>query len=143
MDIRCKKLIQNWQLIEDNNLDLSNVVIDSLSVEDHGCADGSGWEISLETTIGTQITNDGRDIYWVKWLFRDVFGYPPSFMFNGRELSGKLSLFYVEHDVLPHVIFRIEGSGKKVIFEFTEPDTIIVDFADYFKHEEMFELDPF
>jgi hypothetical protein len=103
----CKPLIKNWKKMEGVDFDFQNVRIDGLQVDRHADARDEKWEISLLTTICTHIRDDGRDIYAVRWQFKDLWGNLAFFSFQGFRLEGSLFLTYIDYDDFAVVGFSI------------------------------------
>lgn len=139
---QCKPLIKNWEAMEGIDFDYQNVQIDGLLVDKQADSKGEKWVLSLMTTMHTIINNDGRDDYSVCWRFEDLWGNLPFFLFKGPDTTGSLQLTYVDYDEFAVVIFRLLSSDQGVVFEFSEPDQVIVDSVQFRRHQTYSELYP-
>lgn len=96
---QCKKYIKNWEAIDELNLDFTQIDIDGFFVDKRENADETGWEYSLLTTMYTMPDDNGRDVYAVRWRFKDVWGNLAKFIFSSWGTSGALKLEYFNNRV--------------------------------------------
>ena len=128
--------------MEGIDFDYQNVQIDGLLVDKQADSNGEKWVISLMTTMHTIINKDGRDDYSVCWCFKDIWGNLPFFMLKGPDTTGSLQLTYVDYDEFAVIIFRVLSSDHSVVFEFSEPDEVIVESVLFRRHQTYSELYP-
>lgn len=139
---RCKHLIRNWDAIEGLNLDFAEVEIDGLLVDKREDDKDEGLEISLLTTIYTITTIDERDVYSVRWRFKDLWGNLAFFQLNGHRTVGNLCLKSIDYDDFAIVGFSIIDYYDKTIFKFDEPDEISIVSVMWKAHQTIKDLDP-
>ena len=139
---QCKHLIKNWEALEDIDFDFQDVRIDGLLVDRHADESNENWEISLLTTMFTRTQNDGRDVYSVRWRFKDLWGNLPFFVFNGPETTGFLHLCRIDYDDFAVMVFRITSTKHHIIFDFSEPDETAVESVKFSGHQTLAELFP-
>ena len=132
---RCKRLIRNWEVLDGIDLDFTDVRIDGLLVDRQPDDDGEKWEISLLTTVNTRTGKDGRDVYRVRWGFKDLWGNLAFFSLQGHILTGSLSLTYIDYDDFAIVGFSIVRTDGTPVFRFNEPDEISVVSARKVSHQ--------
>lgn len=131
---QCKPLIKNWEAMEGIDFDYWNVRIDGLLVDKQADERDEKWEISLLTTMQTRINKDGRDEYSVRWRFRDLWGNLAFFFLRGYQLTGALSLKYIDYGEFAVVRFSIVKRGGAPIFKFNEPDEVSVESVKHKRH---------
>jgi len=139
---QCKPLIRNWELMEGIDLDFRDVQIDGLSVDRQPDERDEKWEISLLTTITTHTNAEGRDVYAVRWGFRDLWGNLAFFSLKGYILSGALHLRYIDYDDFALVGFAVVKEDYTPIFEFEQPDEVSVLSVEKKAHQTMREIYP-
>ncbi len=143
---QCKPFIINGAALNNLDLDFKQVDIDAFLVDKHEDLDGTNWEFSLQTTMYSKTDSiRGRDVYSVRWHFKDIWGNCAHFNFANSETSGALSLEPVYYDVddgiaariifsiitnHPRLYFDIENGNQikygEPIFVFDEPDQISI-----------------
>ena len=138
---RCASLIKNWKAMEGVDWDFQNVQIDGLLVDKQPDENNEKWEISLLTTMYSQITDDGRYKYAVRWGFRDLWGNLAFFSLKGYALIGELFLNYIDYDDFAIVGFSVVNDGSP-IFKFNEPDEITILSVDKIAHQTLMEIFP-
>ena len=105
---QCKPYIKNWEAIESLNLDYTRVETEALVVDRHEDENGRNWEYSLITTMYSKPDDLGRrDVYSVRWCFRDVWGNLANFIFYGPGTSGSLCLELQDYGDFARVDFSI------------------------------------
>lgn len=139
---QCKTLIKNWSALEGIGFDFQDVQIDGLLVDKHADEKDEKWEISLLTTMHTRTDANGRDVYSVRWRFRDLWGNLAFFSLNGYQLSGELSLHFIDYGEFAVVGFSIVRPDGSPIFKFNEPDEVSIVSVQWIKHLTQEELYP-
>jgi len=139
---QCKILIKNWEILEGIDFDFQDIRIDGLVVDNPADERDEKWEISLLTTMHTYTGDAGRDVYSVRWKFKDLWGNLPFFVLKGPETIGSLYLSYVDYDDFAVIIFRLISAKHKIIFEFSEPDETVVESIRYCGRQTIAELYP-
>ncbi len=123
---QCKPLIKNWGAMESIDFDYQDVQIDGLVIDKQADQRNEKWAISLFTTKHTITNDNGRDVYSVRWSFRDLWGNLAFFSFQGYQLRGSLLLSYIDYDDFAIVGFSIVKSEGTPIFKFDEPDEVSI-----------------
>ena len=139
---RCKPLIKNWEVLEGIDFDFWDIRIDGLVIDKHADEQDEKWEISLFTTMYTVTNDEGRDVYSVRWRFRDLWGNLAFFSFQGYELVGSLYLSYIDYDDFAIVGFSIVKPDGSSIFKFNEPDEISVVSVEKTAHQTLKDIYP-
>ena len=134
---QCKPLIKNWVVMEGIDFDYLNVQIDGILIDKQPNEKYEKWEISLLTTMHTRFGTDGWDVYSVQWRFRDLWGNDAFFSLRGYQLTGTLSLDYIDYDDFAVVGFSIVQPDGSSIFKFDEPDEVSVVSIKYTKHQDV------
>lgn len=123
---QCKSLIKNWEVMEGIDFDFQDVRIDGLLVDRHADEKDEKWVISLLTTMHTHTNDNGQDVYFVRWRFRDLWGNLAFFSLQGYQLIGELSLHYIDYGEFAVVGFSIVQCDGTPIFKFNEPDEVAI-----------------
>lgn len=160
---QCKTLIKNWEIMEGIDFDLSNVEIDGLLVDKKEDSDGNNWEYSLLTTMYTRKSDTGRDVYAVRWRFKDLWGNPAVFSYTGPGRGGTLLLNYIDYGIFALVGFSIvtndaamlcliqdffiedasiETDSQEPIFKFYKSDEISIVSVEKKAHLSLFDDNP-
>lgn len=139
---QCKPLIKNWKMMEGIDLDFQYVRIDGLQVDRHADAKYEKWAISLLTTMRTHTGEDGRDVYAVRWQFKDLWGNLAFFSFQGFKLEGSLLLTYIDYDDFAVVGFSIVQPDGTPIFTFNEPDEVSIYSIEFKEHQSLSDIYP-
>ena len=139
---QCKPLIKNWKEMVGIDFDFQEVQIDGLLIDRHADERNEKWEISLLTTMHTRFSNNGWNVYSVRWRFRDLWGNLAFFSLKGYQLSGKLSLHYIDYGEFAVVGFSIVRPDGTPIFKFNEPDEVSVVSVEFTKHQTPKEIYP-
>ena len=87
---RCKPFIVNCELIEGLDLNYTRVDIDRFQIDKREDRNLYNWEYSLYTTMYTKTDKNGRDVYSVRWQFKDGFEHVANFTMTGYGTSGSL-----------------------------------------------------
>ncbi len=139
---QCKPLIKNWEAMEGIGFDFKDIQIDGLLVDKQADERDEKWEISLLTTLHTRTDANGRDVYSVQWRFRDLWGNLAFFSLQGYQLTGELSLHYIDYGEFAVVGFSIVRPDGSPIFKFNEPDEVSIVSVQWIKHQTQEELYP-
>ena len=90
---QCKPFIKNWEAIDGLDLDFTKVDIEALLVDKHADNDGKNWKYILNTTMYSRAKDfGGREVYSVRWGFRDISGNGAFCHISAPETSGTLYL---------------------------------------------------
>ena len=103
-----KVFIKNWDAIADLNLDYAHIDIEGFNVDKHEDGDGRSWVYSLLTTMYSKVHNNGREVYSVRWQFKDIWGNRAYFTLEGPLYPGKLHMepvYYTDDE--GRVVFSI------------------------------------
>ena len=152
----CKKHIKNWKAINELNLDFTQIDIDGFLVDKRENAEETGWEYSLLTTMYTMANDNGRDIFAIRWRFKDVWGNLAKFIFSSWGTSGALKLEYFNNKVsfliVPNYrsnyVVHNQETGKmeeiygygSPIFSFDEVDEITILSVELRGHQSLLEI---
>jgi hypothetical protein len=139
---QCQSLIKNWEAMKGVDFDYQDVQIDGLLVDKQADERDEKWEISLLTTMLTRLSDGGRDVYSVRWRFRDLWGNLAFFSLQGYQLRGALSLHYIDYGEFAVVGFAIVQPDGTPIFKFNEPDEVSVVSVELTKHRTLKEIFP-
>ena len=158
---QCKPLIKNWALMEGIDFDFTLLEIDGLLVDKKEDWRGEGWEYSLLTTIYTKMNDRGRDVYAVRWRFKDLWGNRAFFTYEGPEIGGSLKLSYIDYDDFALAGFSIvsnknsevlkydendevswETEADVPIFKFEQPDEVSIASVEKTAHQTLQDIDP-
>ena len=123
---QCKHLIKNWEVMQGVDFDFLKVQIDAFSIDKQPDKNDEKWEISLLTTIHTQTTLIGRDVYSVKWGFKDLWGNLAFCSLQGHIFTGALCLKYIDYDDFALVGFSIIREDGSPIIKFDQPDEVSI-----------------
>jgi len=139
---RCKSLIKNWDKLENIDFNFGEVQIDAFFVDSQPNEMYEKWEVSLVTTIPTQTDSDGRDIYSVRWGFKDLWGNLAFCSLQGHYFTGELHLRYIDYDDFAIVGFSVLREDGTHIFKFDQPDEVSVLSVEKKGHQTLQEVYP-
>ena len=139
---QCKTLIKNWEAMGSIDFDYQDVQIDGLVIDKQADQRDEKWVISLFTTMHTITNGTGRDVYSVRWRFRDLWGNLAFFSLQGYQLRGSLLLSYIDYDDFAIVGFSIVKSDGTPIFKFDEPDEVSIVSVEKTNHLSLKDIYP-
>ncbi len=137
-----KPYIKNWHLMEGIDFDYYDVAVDLLSVDRRGDEQGTGWVLTLGTTMYTEAGDDGRDVYKVVWRLRDLWGNLHFFSFKGPKTTGALIMNLSDYDDFQVVGLSIVADDDDPVFEFLEPDELSIVSVEKVGHQTLAQVYP-
>lgn len=125
-----KSSIINWEVLDRLDLDFTQVEIEALLVDKYQDDKGSKWGYSLITTIYSKADSQGeRDIYSVRWSFREDSANDPYVCYESRKtISGAIYLDYQEiYEDFTRLDFEIIPQNTEVDESTDELDVVYED----------------